>query len=163
MLPDADPDFFVNFLNQISLNINELVPILLRELNETWKFFSYFIRMFRHFPNERQEFALLHQIVRDYALACYAKEPKRLQKVFLESLAGTLIAEVKVCKEWKKRGKLMRLVYDFQGRDINEKKVALNKLKVNIFLLRNLWAVITRCTLNGWQCWWRKKQKLRII
>jgi hypothetical protein len=119
MLPDVDPDFFVNFLNQISLNLKELVPILLRELNETWKFFSYFLRMFRHFPYERQEFALLHDIVRSYALACYAKEPKRLQKVFLESLASTLIAEIKVCKEWKKREKLMRLVYDFQGRDIS--------------------------------------------
>lgn len=30
MLPDVDPDFFVNFLYQIDLNIAELVPILLR-------------------------------------------------------------------------------------------------------------------------------------
>lgn len=30
MLPDIDPDFFINFLNQIVLNLNELVPILLR-------------------------------------------------------------------------------------------------------------------------------------
>jgi hypothetical protein len=73
MLPDVDPEFLVNFLNQIVLNINELVPILLRELNETWKFFSYFIRMFRHFSYERQEFGQLHEIVHSYAVACYSK------------------------------------------------------------------------------------------
>lgn len=54
MLPDIDPDFFINFLNQIVLNLNELVPILLRELNETWKFFSYFLKMVRFYPNDRQ-------------------------------------------------------------------------------------------------------------
>jgi hypothetical protein len=45
-------------------------------------------------------------------------------------LVSVLIGEVKICKEWKKREKLMLLVYDFQGKDINEKKVGLNKLKV---------------------------------
>lgn len=30
MLPDVEPDFMVNFLNQMVLNVGELVPILLR-------------------------------------------------------------------------------------------------------------------------------------
>ena len=159
MLPDIDTDFFINFLNQIVLNINELVPILLRELNETWKFFSYFLKMLRFYPNDRQEFAQLHDIIKSYAASCYAKEPRRVQKVFLESLVQILIGEVRVCKEWKKREKLMFLVYEFNGRDISEKKVALNKLKVSDGLRRRSSAATVRSTSSGWQCWSRRKPR----
>jgi hypothetical protein len=68
-LPSIDREFFCNFLNQVVLNITELVPIFLRELNETWKFFTYFLKMVRHYPFESQEFTLLHQIIQSYAIA----------------------------------------------------------------------------------------------
>lgn len=107
--------------------------------------------MLRFYPHDRQEFSQLHDILKGYAAICYSKEPKRMQKVFLESLVQLLIGEVRACKEWKKREKLMFLVYDFNGRDIAEKKVALNKLKVSVRLSRKSSAAATCCTSNGWQ------------
>ena len=35
-------------MRQISLSIDQLVPIILREINETWKFFTYFLRLIRN-------------------------------------------------------------------------------------------------------------------
>jgi hypothetical protein len=43
----------------------------------------------------------------------------------------------------------MRLVYDFEGRETGEKKVALNKLKVSYMLFSNLWAAIVLSTSSG--------------
>lgn len=53
----------------------------------------------------------------------------------------------------------MRLVYDFEGRDISEKKVALNKLKVLCVLFRNLLAAVVLSISNGFLCWLRKKHR----
>jgi hypothetical protein len=54
----------------------------------------------------------------------------------------------------------MRLVYDFQGRDISEKKVGLNKLKVILLSFRNPWAAIALSISNGCLCWLKRKHKL---
>ena len=105
------------------------MPIILRELNEMWKFFSYFLKMVRQFTNDSQEFNQLLEILRKYALACYDKEPRRTQRVFLESLLVGVVGEVKASREWRKRERLMELVYDFNGRDLNEKKMVLSRLK----------------------------------
>jgi len=59
------------------------------------------------------------ELLRTYALACYNKEARRTQRVFQESIIILLVGEVRASKEWKKREKLMQLVYDFQGRDLN--------------------------------------------
>jgi hypothetical protein len=53
----------------------------------------------------------------------------------------------------------MRLVYDFEGRETGEKKVALNKLKVSYMLFSNLWAAIVLSTSSGCLSWSRKKQR----
>jgi hypothetical protein len=128
-LPSVEREFTCNFLNQVILNAEELVPILLRELNETWKFFSYFLKMARHSPADSQELGQLVDLLRGYALASQQKEGRRLQRVFLESLLLGLVGEVRASKEWRKREKLMELVYDFGGRELNEKKLVLNRLK----------------------------------
>ncbi len=53
------------------------------------------------------------ELVTGYTGACRAREPRRLQKVFAESLLTIIVGEVKNSKEWKKREKLMSLVYEF--------------------------------------------------
>ncbi len=42
-----DQEYFVQFLTQVNLNVDELSSIILREINETWKFFTYFFKLFR--------------------------------------------------------------------------------------------------------------------
>jgi hypothetical protein len=53
-LPDIDRSFYCSFLHQVLANVSELAPIMLRELNEIWKFFVYFIKMLRHYSTETQ-------------------------------------------------------------------------------------------------------------
>ena len=53
-LPNIDRTFFCNFLHQVLVNSSELAPVLLRELNEIWKFFVYFLKMLRHYTSETQ-------------------------------------------------------------------------------------------------------------
>lgn len=54
VLPNIDRSFYCSFLHQVIANVTELAPILLRELNEIWKFFVYFIRMFKHYNADSQ-------------------------------------------------------------------------------------------------------------
>jgi len=119
-------------LSQINLSVDELTQILLREINETWKFFTYLLKLFKVTGENIQVFGLLCEIIGNYARNCHAKEPKRLGKVFYEALLMTLVNEVKIMNNMRRKQALMGLLYDFTGRNIEEKKTALSKLKVLI-------------------------------
>ena len=47
--------------------------------------------MLRHYPAETQELTLLLELIKNYAGACRSREPRRVQKVFAESLLSILV------------------------------------------------------------------------
>ena len=116
-LNSINQEYFKIFITQLNLSVENLIPIILREINETWKFFGYFLRTFRCVSDFNDEFIMICDVVSLYAKHCHEKEPKRLAKVFYDSLLSILISEVKVANYWKKKEKIMNLLYDFSGRD----------------------------------------------
>ena len=44
-----DKTLTLSFLNGVKMSVNEVVPAMLKELNEIWKFFMYFMKMMSHF------------------------------------------------------------------------------------------------------------------
>ena len=44
-----------------------------------------------------------------------------------------IINEVKLATSIRKKNKIMEIVYNFSGRDVDEKKNVLSKLKVKLF------------------------------
>ena len=51
-----------------------------------------------------------------------------------------LVGEVRNAREWRKREKLMSLVYDFEGQEPAEKRNALSRLKVlSLLMLGHDW------------------------
>ena len=54
--------------------------------------------MFKHYGPDSQEFELLIDLVRSYTAACRQREPRRVQKVFAESIINVLVGEVKAAR-----------------------------------------------------------------
>ena len=106
---------------------------MLKDINEIWKFFIYFIKLLGFFGENSEELNYLIDLLRTYATAAHNNENKRLSKVFMESLIDSLIEEIKTTGSLSKRERLMQLVYDFSGRELHEKKAVLSRLKVQNF------------------------------
>lgn len=91
---------------------------MLKELNEIWKFFIYFIRMMSHFSETSEEFHSLMDILVTYAASAQLNDKKKISKVFLESLIQAFLDEVQAASNWDKKERIMETIYNFTGRDI---------------------------------------------
>lgn len=47
--------------------------------------------MFKHYGPEAQEYTFLFELIKGFAVACRSREPRRLQKVFAESILSIII------------------------------------------------------------------------
>ena len=111
-----DRTFVLAFFVEVKNAINEILPTMLKDINEIWRFFIYFIRMFSFFNENSDEFSSLIDLLKKFAIGAHSNENKRLSKVFMESLIESLIQEVKNAGSWFKKERLMDLIYDFSGR-----------------------------------------------
>jgi hypothetical protein len=59
---------------------------MLKDLNEIWKFFIYFIKMFSYFSEGSEEFNYLIDLIVNFAAGGNLNEKKKISKVFMESL-----------------------------------------------------------------------------
>lgn len=74
--------------------------------------------MFKVIGPSNEMFNLLWLIISNYGKNCHAREPKRMGKVFYEALLMTLVNEVKLMNNVRRRQMMMQLLYDFTGRGI---------------------------------------------
>jgi hypothetical protein len=90
-LQSIDQEYLMSFLTQVNLNAEKLCTIILREINETWKFFTYFFKLLRPLGDNWDPFMLVCDVIGTYSRQSHLKEPKRLSKVFYDGLLTTLI------------------------------------------------------------------------
>ena len=62
-----------------------------------------------------------------------------------------LISEVKSATNWYKRDRIMSIIYEFVGHDLEDKKAVLFSLKVFISRCRINWVAIIQFTFPGSQ------------
>lgn len=49
-----EPKFMVSFFAAVKSSVNEILTVMLKDLNEVWKFFTYFIKMLGYFSDESE-------------------------------------------------------------------------------------------------------------
>lgn len=98
-----DKNLVLSFFREVKGEINNILTAMLKELNEVWKFFAYFLRMLGSFSETSEEFTSLLDLLSTYATSCCLNEKKKINKVFFESLITILLSEVKNATNWAKR------------------------------------------------------------
>lgn len=94
-------------------NVKDLTELLIRDINELWKFMYFLFRCLRSVPVDKECFLKVVEIVMIYCQSFLKKDSAKFTAFFKELFVGEYIATLKNCKTYEKKIYCVKLLYSF--------------------------------------------------
>ena len=113
-------------------NVKDLTELLIRDVNELWKFMYFIFRCLRSVAVDKECFLKVVEIIMVYSQSFIKKDAPKFNAFFKEMFISEFVATLKSCKTFEKKIYCVKLLYCFFENTYPGKQEAMKLFRENL-------------------------------